>query len=844
LALWFSAVVTNQARAQAQENPQAAVTPPSLVKRVEPIFPVEAVAAARSAEVILTVTINATGAVTDVGVLTSGGGEFDQAAVAAVKQWIFNPATQEGLAVASRIRVPITFVATPPPVPQHENPPSVPTIPGPPKTQPPASPPISSSVATAPSDDFLDATVVGKQRVRSRGTADFDIELGALAVVPRANATEMLKLAPGILLTNEGGEAHAEQIFLRGFDAREGQDIEIAVGGVPVNESGNLHGNGYADLHFVIPEVVAALRVVEGPFDPAQGNNAVAGSVAYDLGLAQRGLTAKIGCGSFDTRRLVLTYGAPTDSAANFAAGELFQTIGFGANRDSMRGSAIAQMEGRLASWRYRFLLQGYSVRYHSAGVVREDDYRSGRMEFFDTYDFNQGGNASRFSIALEIASQQGAFSQRHLAFLIRRSMGLRENFTGFLADPQEPLQPLHSQRGDLLDISIHESTFGARGSGRVKATLLQQPQEIEVGYFIRGDVTSGLQQRIEAATLVPFRTDLDVDSNLGDLGLFIDTSLKPLRWITARGGLRVDLFTFDVMDNCAAKSVAHPSKSDPPGDRSCLDQQDYGRHRESNQRVQTSASAWMPRAALLLGPWWNVTLSSSWGRGMRSIDPQFVTNDIETPFATAESWELGIAWAQRLRALGLSARTAVFRTHVDRDLIFSETTGRNMLGGGTTRIGWLLSTRAAGGFFDSSLNVTLVRSSFDDTGLLIPYVPDLVVRSETAIFGTLWRPFARALSSRAGLGVTYVGRRALPLGQRSDAVFSLDASASLTFWHFTFDLAAQNLLDSQYRLGEYNYASDFHSSRWPTLVPARHFTAGAPRSLMLSLSVNLGGES
>ena len=126
-----------------------------------------------------------------------------------------------------------------------------------------------------------------------------------LAEVPRANASELLKLAPGILLTNEGGEGHAEQVFLRGFDAREGQDIEFTVGGVPINESGNLHGNGYADTHFIIPELVQSLRVVEGPFDPRQGNYAVAGSADYELGLAQRGLTAKLHRGSFGTQRVL-----------------------------------------------------------------------------------------------------------------------------------------------------------------------------------------------------------------------------------------------------------------------------------------------------------------------------------------------------------------------------------------------------------------------------------------------------------------------------------------------------------------------------------------------------------
>jgi iron complex outermembrane receptor protein len=864
------------------------LTPPRVLERADAEYPAQELADRREATVELLVTLGPDGLVMEVEEAAPAPESFARASREALRRWRFAPAERGGQSISSRIRIPFRFVLPLPAAPDAGRP--EPLAPGPLSMEPSASAPPGTAgrlgldapdagrpeplapgsaprgpSALAPSMDaglpdsgaldagpashggapqVLEATVVGRQRARSRGTADFEVDVGALAAVPRANAAEMLKLAPGILLTNEGGEAHAEQIFLRGFDAREGQDVEISVGGIPVNESGNLHGNGYADLHFVIPEVVASLRVVEGPFDPSQGNYAVAGSVEYELGLAERGLTAKASAGSFGTRRLFLAYGAPRDLPASFGAAELFRTDGFGQNRDAMRGAAMAQMEGRLSGWCYRLLLQGYAARYHSAGVLREDDFKSGRAGFFDTYDFNQGGDSARFSGGLELSSQQGAFSQRHRAFLVRRSMGLRENFTGFLEDPQEPLQPPHGQRGDLLDVDVDEWTFGARGAARYKARLVEQPQEIEVGYFARGDVTSGLQQRIEAATLVPYRTDLDLSANLADLGLYLDASLKPARWMTVRGGVRADLFTFDVMDRCAAKSVAHPSKSDPPGDQSCLDQQDYGRHREANQRVQTSATALMPRAVLLLGPWRNLTVSGSWGRGMRSIDPQYVTNDVETPFATAESWEMGLAWAAPGHPLAVAARTSVFRTHVDRDLIFSETTGRNAIGGGTTRLGWLASARAASRFFDLSTSATLVRSRFDDTGLLIPYVPDLVVRSEAALFGAVGRLLGRALSGRAGLGLTYVGRRALPLGQRSDAIFTLEASASLAFGHFSLELAAQNLLDRQYRLGEYHYASDFHSRGWPTLVPARHFTAGAPRSLTLSLAVSLGEAS
>src|SRR6185369_9862329 len=295
-------------------------------------------------------------------------------------------------------------------------------------------------------------TVAGRARPPSRGASDYAINVGDLAIVPRKNASDLLKLAPGILLTNEGGEGHAEQVFLRGFDAREGQDIEFSVGGVPINESGNLHGNGYADTHFIIPELVESLRVLEGPFDPRQGNYAVAGSADYELGLAQRGLTARYSFGSFNTHRLLFLWGPRDESNHTFGGVELYKSDGFGRNRDSKRASAMGQYEGRVgSSGSFRVSAQAYLNEYHSAGVIREDDFDQKRIGFYDTYDPNQGGSASRFSVAGDVEVKSGDTVYKQQVFAIYRGMRLRENFTGFLLDVQTPLQSPHGQRGDLL---------------------------------------------------------------------------------------------------------------------------------------------------------------------------------------------------------------------------------------------------------------------------------------------------------------------------------------------------------------------------------------------------------
>jgi hypothetical protein len=91
---------------------------------------------------------------------------------------------------------------------------------------------------------------------------------------------------------------------------------------------------------------------------------------------------------------------------------------------------------------------------------------------------------------------------------------------------------------------------------------------------------------------------------------------------------------------------------------------------------------------------------------------------------------------------------------------------------------------------------------------------------------------------------VSYVAPRPLPQGERGNPIFTLDLNATLGWSMFELGLACTNLFDNRYRIGEYNYASDFHSEPFPTLVPVRHFSAGAPRAFFVTLALRLGGES
>lgn len=814
------------------------VQPPRVLTRLEAQVPVGAEPPTQG-HVLLEFTINTDGRAVDITVIESAGLAWDEASKNALGQWTFRPALHEGVAIESRTR--LTF--------SMPSPGEAPNL--------AAAEPDAGVVMIAQEIDAghpaheMSTLVLGRVSPRSRGASDFRFDLGEQRIVPRKNAGDFLKLAPGILLTNEGGEGHPQRIFLRGFDAREGQDLELTIDGVPINDSGNLHGNGFADTNFVITELVESFRVVEGPFDPRQGNYAVAGSADYEMGLTQRGLTVKGTAGTFNSGRLVLLWGPKNESTHTYAGVQLGRTAGFGQNRAAQSGRVMFQYEGTLSeSTTFRIAANGYAAQFKTAGVVREDDFTHGRIGFYDTYDARQGGDTQRFSVSGDLHSHAGHFTNHHQLFATYRGSRLLENFTGFITDTQAPWQTLHGQRGDLVDRDITALTLGAKGYGRYRGRFFERPQELELGYSARFDLTTGQQQRLLAGadTNTPYKKDLDLDSKISDLGLYADANLSLLEWLVVRAGARADFFTYAVQNNCAVQSVRRPSVTNPPGDASCLSQRDFGLSREPTERMSATGAAIMPRASLLLGPFKSVTVSGSYGTGVRSIDPQFVSQNRDTPFAAIAAWEAGASYQNRLRdgALDVSGRAVVFGTRVDRDLIFSETVGRNVLGGATTRLGAMVQGRVHGSFFDLAAHATYVNSRFDDTGLLVPYVPDVVTRGDAVVFGQL--PFGlmgSALKASAGLGVTFVGRRALPLGQRSDIIFVSDANAELTWRFVTVGLGATNLFNTRYREAEFNYTADFRTTApYPTLVPGRLFTAGAPREVFLSLAFNLEGAS
>jgi TonB family protein len=102
LASAADAATTSAKRATADAKPLA--MPP-------PAYPRDALRDGASGKLTLLVSVDVTGSASDVQLLGRGSGNaaLDQAAIAAARQWRFVPAQKQGRAVASRLKIPVTF---------------------------------------------------------------------------------------------------------------------------------------------------------------------------------------------------------------------------------------------------------------------------------------------------------------------------------------------------------------------------------------------------------------------------------------------------------------------------------------------------------------------------------------------------------------------------------------------------------------------------------------------------------------------------------------------------------------------------------------------------------------
>jgi outer membrane cobalamin receptor len=632
-----------------------------------------------------------------------------------------------------------------------------------------------------------------------------------LHAAPHRTGSDMLLTLPGLFVTQHSGEGKAHQLFFRGFDAVHGQDLELWVGGAPVNDVSNLHGQGYADLHFVIAEAVREIELLPGTFDPRQGDFSVAGTVRYKLGLEEPGIHTKLTFGSFGTERGYIGWRPSEGDKETFAAAEAYQTNGFGPARAAQRASGMTQIRHAFGGGLVlRALATAYASRFDSAGVILRRDFETGRIDPFSTYDPHQGGNSARAQVVVELEHDDEGTRWQFAPFLVLRRMTLRSDFTGYLEDPVN---------GDNVEQRNDAITFGTTASFRKTLKIFRKDDAIATGIYVRQDVIQQEQSRISRVNDDPVKSLVNADVSATDVAGWVDAVLHPISRVAVRGGLRVDgLFYTSTDDVKALGSI----------------------------RRSTGGVALGPRATVDVGIAPGLRALASYGMGFRSPQARSLADGETTPFARVNSFELGVRYKP---GDFFESSLALFHTRLSQDLVFDPVTTRNEIVPSTQRTGFSVDvTVRPRPDFRQLFSLTYARATFtgSDTnyaeGDLLPYAPQVVARSDTSWDPVIATVLGRKLRGHVGLGLSLLAVRPLPYGEMGRNAMLADLGVGARLGEVEIDFDAYNLLDDRWFDGEFVYASNFQQGATPTLVPQRHVTMGAPRTLFVSLAIHLGG--
>lgn len=709
---------------------------------------------------------------------------------------------------------------------------------------PPPTPPGASPAAPEPEptvdERTFGATVRTRRTPADRAASDFEVEREVLAAAPHASAGDLLVTAPGVYVSRPEGDAVAQEIFLRGFDAEHGQDIELSVGPVPVNLPSHVHGQGYADLNFVIPETVRSIRVTEGVYDPRQGDFAVAGSANFDLGVTDRGLQARSSLGSFGTQRHLVLWAPPGEAAETFGAVALRRTDGFGQNRGAESGSALGQFAFDLpAGLRGLAHVAAYGGRASLPGLLRRDDVEAGRVDFYGSYP-DPGANAqsalsTRTQAALTLERPGNGGSRTALSlWWARTDFRLRANYTGYLERSRE--RPAWVGRGDLVEQSQDQTSIGARLLHR---TPLLTPLDglagrVELGFAFRGDDLVQQQNLLQAPQNETWDRRVDATVGATDIGAWVDADFRFSTVLRLRGGLRADALGYDVDDRLGNFTPSVGRETHLPGFR----------------RTAFGVAAG-PRVSLEYAPVPVLRVVGSYGEGFRSPQARQLEEGEQAPFTKVRSGEVGLEWRPDEDRLRVTA--AAFSTALSSDLAFDPGSASLQRVGPTSRRGAVVHVLAhPWSWLTASASATYVLATLDapppataadpnppfEPGQLLPYVPPLTVRADVGATRTLGDLFGAPLGGRLGLGFSALSPRPLPYGRFAEPVALLDATAALSWRFVDLSLDVTNALDARYAASEYAFVSDWQTRDVPSLVPARHFAAGPPRALLATVGL------
>ena len=364
------------------------------------------------------------------------------------------------------------------------------------------------------------------------------VERQAFRDRPKLRPGDIVEAVPGVVATQHSGDGKANQYFLRGFNLDHGTDFAVTVDGMPVNMPTHGHGQGYADLNFLIPDLVSGVRYRKGPYFADSGDFSLAGSASLDYLSALDAPFIETTLGANRLRRLLAAGSRTRDDQTWLGAIELEGNDGPWDVPERLRkvNAVVRYSQGSPAQG---FHITGMAYRSHwtSTDQVPERLIDSGELPRFGSLNPTDGGSTRRLSLSGKWFHNGPQGRTQVSAYAIDYRFALFSDFTYFLNNPAQ---------GDQFEQTDRRRVFGLQATHSMPQPIAGLDGQLSWGAQWRGDRIAevGLYNTAARERLSTVRNDRVAQDLLSlhvqQLVLFSD------RW-RGYAGLRGDLLRYDV---------------------------------------------------------------------------------------------------------------------------------------------------------------------------------------------------------------------------------------------------------------------------------------------------------
>lgn len=662
-----------------------------------------------------------------------------------------------------------------------------------------SAPAPSSARVPRESDTILD--LPGKSVQARRPINPFNSQIirdRDLSLRMMLDPADVVKVTPGLFIGQHAGGGKANQYFIRGFDIDHGTDLALWIDGMPINNVSHGHGQGYADLHFLIPETIENVEVNKGPYYIEYGDFATAGAVRLDTRDAFKENRVSAMAGMFHTYRTLAMLTLKDAPLKPMIAAEAYRTDAPFKNPEDMERYNL-YLKTPLLRDDVRSLevtLMGYGAGWKGSGQIPEREVNAGRLDEYGSIDPSEGGSSQRYSASARYLAYPNDHEEwKASAYWIDYRLSLFSNFTFFANDP------VH---GDGINQRDDRSVAGLNASYKRKYDLLGLEAASAFGIGTRNDhIRNNLDY---AEKRVVFAHAVDADIREGSLSVWYLQSVSPWKWLYAEAGIRGDHYGFDVTD-----------RLHPEGDTTLTGVKD--------------ASLLSPKVNVVVTPLPGTDIYLNYGEGFHSNDARGVTSktDPARPLTKARGYEAG-ARTNLFHRLDLAA--SIWRLDLDGELVWVGDGGGTEEKGASERLGVDLEARVQ--------ILSWLWADFDMTKSSSEYARNAGNGTAVALAPRLTWSGGLSMRHPAGFFGSLRGQHLddRPADEAGDftargfTVFDLGGGWRRGGWELDFNVA--NVFDADWRTAQFENDSRLPGESEP--VTDIHFVPGAPRNVQATV--------